>query len=221
MPEETNFWKQAAGRRYSRRGILRGAALGLSALSGSGLLACATKGSNPAQNASPQAAAGPPRPGGMFNTYTNVNLGVIDPQGGAANSASLALGAVYSRPFQYKAGPDQQLYLNHEIQGDWAASAESPDGLTWTFKLQPNAKFHNIPPVNGHAVESADVKASFERAFATPRNSYTSLYPMIDLARVIDAWPGLPPHVRAAVLAMVASAIEAKKATEPRRGHRP
>ena len=26
-----------------------------------------------------------------------------------------------------------------------------------------------------------------------------------DLARVVDAWPGLPPHIRAAVLALVES----------------
>ena len=28
-----------------------------------------------------------------------------------------------------------------------------------------------------------------------------------NLARVIDAWPGLPPHVRAAVLALVGGAV--------------
>jgi hypothetical protein len=27
-----------------------------------------------------------------------------------------------------------------------------------------------------------------------------------DLARVIDAWPGLPPHIKAAVLALVGTA---------------
>jgi ABC-type dipeptide transport system, periplasmic component len=35
----------------------------------------------------------------------------------------------------------------------------SDDGLTYTFKLRPNLKFHN-----GRAVTSADVKYSIERA---------------------------------------------------------
>ena len=35
---------------------------------------------------------------------------------------------------------------------DLGLSAESPDATTWTIKLRPDAKFHNVDPVNGHAV---------------------------------------------------------------------
>ncbi len=38
----------------------------------------------------------------------------------------------------------------------------SPDGLTYTLKLQPNAKWHNLPPVNGRPFTSADVAWSIE-----------------------------------------------------------
>jgi peptide/nickel transport system substrate-binding protein len=49
----------------------------------------------------------------------------------------------------------------------------SPDGLTWTFKLHENVKWHNLPPVNGRAFTSADIawtldfmqKASPQRRF--------------------------------------------------------
>jgi peptide/nickel transport system substrate-binding protein len=73
---------------------------------------------------------------------------------------------VYSRLFKYNAGPGiKQADL--QPVGDLAESAEaSPDGLVWTIKLNPAAKFHNVAPVNGRAVTSEDVKYSWGRATA-------------------------------------------------------
>lgn len=46
-----------------------------------------------------------------------------------------------------------------KVKGDLAQSWQvSPDGLTYTFKLKPNIKFHD-----GSAMTSADVKATYER----------------------------------------------------------
>src|SRR5574341_2568480 len=46
-----------------------------------------------------------------------------------------------------------------KVKGDLAQSwTVAPDGLTYTFKLKPNIKFHD-----GTAMTSADVKASYER----------------------------------------------------------
>src|SRR5207237_394939 len=54
---------------------------------------------------------------------------------------------------------------NHGAGKQAPATAEStPAGLTWTVKLRPHAKFHNVSPVNGRAVTSDDVKFSWERA---------------------------------------------------------
>jgi ABC-type transport system substrate-binding protein len=51
----------------------------------------------------------------------------------------------------------------YELEGGLAASFEvSPDGLTLTAKLRPNAKWHNIAPVNGRAVDAEDVLFSFQ-----------------------------------------------------------
>ncbi|MBI4274691.1 MAG: ABC transporter substrate-binding protein, partial [Rhizobiales bacterium] len=46
-----------------------------------------------------------------------------------------------------------------KVKGDLAQSwTVAPDGLTYTFKLKPNIKFHD-----GSAMPSADVKATYER----------------------------------------------------------
>jgi peptide/nickel transport system substrate-binding protein len=52
-----------------------------------------------------------------------------------------------------------------DIVGDLARSWQmSEDGLTYTFKLHPNAKFHD-----GTAMTSADVKASYQRIVDPPQ----------------------------------------------------
>ena len=51
-----------------------------------------------------------------------------------------------------------------KVIGDLAKSWEvSPDGLTYTFKLHPNVKFHNGSPLT-----STDVKVSYERIISPP-----------------------------------------------------
>ncbi|HSS98335.1 MAG TPA: ABC transporter substrate-binding protein, partial [Terriglobales bacterium] len=61
--------------------------------------------------------------------------------------------SIFSGLMDYKPGTT-------ELMPDLAESFTiSDDGLTYTFKLRPNLKFHN-----GRAVTSADVKYSIERA---------------------------------------------------------
>jgi peptide/nickel transport system substrate-binding protein len=185
MQDGGNYWQRQMRGRYSRRSVLRATALGAAAMSTSALLACGTKSGAPSQSTTKgSTAGGSPQSGGTYNTYNNVNLGIIDPQGGSAQSANGVLGPVYSHPFQFKSSSDQQTILSRDVVAEWAVSGESPDGQTWTLKIQPNLKWQNVAPVNGRAVDSADVKASFTRAFAKPENTYKGLYPMIDPAQI-------------------------------------
>lgn len=79
--------------------------------------------------------------------------------------------------------------LPYLSQADLAASLpEIPgDGLTFTFKLQPAAKWQQMPPVNGRPVIAADVKASFDRIRALgPKSPRSGNYANVDSTTVID-----------------------------------
>src|ERR1700694_2893493 len=83
-------------------------------------------------------------------------------------------------PAQINAETDVEIYQNLfdglvkfddnlKVVPDIATSLPtiSPDGLTYTFKLNPNAKFWN-----GHAVKASDFIYSFSRAAAEGGNAY-------------------------------------------------
>jgi peptide/nickel transport system substrate-binding protein len=148
-------------RAMSRRGLLGAAArAGAAGLVATSLAACGSKGRLAPVGQS--ATSTQPRAGGTFNTSISYNA-LLDPQKVSAG-AQVAVGGVYSRLFRFVAGPDVKTFTDHDVENDLAASIESPDAVIWTVKLRPDARFHNIPPVNGHAVEADDVKATFVRA---------------------------------------------------------
>ncbi|MGE0542257.1 MAG: ABC transporter substrate-binding protein, partial [Dehalococcoidia bacterium] len=122
-------------------------------------------------SAAAQATAGTPKAGGTF-TWSDVGDAPIDPTNNPTYRAQTISGYTYGRLLKFKTGPTPDTAYNYEVMPDLAASHEiSNDGLQLTFKLQPTAKFINKPPVNGHAVEAADVKASFERFQTAPKNT--------------------------------------------------
>jgi peptide/nickel transport system substrate-binding protein len=69
----------------------------------------------------------------------------------------------YSRLVRQKIGNVKDL-PEGSVEGDAATSWEiSPDGLTVTFKLRQGMKYEARPPVNGRAINSADVKYSWDK----------------------------------------------------------
>jgi peptide/nickel transport system substrate-binding protein len=148
------------GRRLNRRTALGGA--GALALS---LAACSTgKAPNQSSSGSSGAVASEtPQRGGTLNFYVTRNYR-LDPQQGSGVDQTTSSG-VMSRIFKLKTSLDPRVADNHDIEPDLGLSAESPDAITWTIKLRPDAKFHNVAPVNGHTVEAEDIKATFTRAF--------------------------------------------------------
>lgn len=68
----------------------------------------------------------------------------------------------FSTLFQFKPG-----YLKpteNEVIGDLVEAWErSPDGLQYTLKLRPGAKWHNKPPLNGRTLDAEDVAFTWDR----------------------------------------------------------
>jgi peptide/nickel transport system substrate-binding protein len=173
------------GRQMTRRRLLAsGIAGGAVAISLGG--ACA---GNPAQPSAGRtsgasgASGGPPQMGGTLRLYATANA-VLDAQK-TSSGPGVVVGGAQSRVFRIKTGADPKVYADHDIEPDLGVTAESPDAITWTVKLRPDARFHNIAPVNGHPVEAEDIKATFIRALdpATSNPNRGSLT-MIDPAQI-------------------------------------
>ena len=179
---EDNFWTSRARRSLNRRLLLTATtAVG----AGLALIGCSTK-KRSGQQAGTQSgnqAAGSPRTGGTLNVYLPTNY-PLDAQKNSGAGQVLP-GAAMSRIFRFKSSTDPNRITDHDPENDLGLSAESPDAVTWTVKLRPDAKFHDTPPVNGHAVEAEDIKATFARALdpATVNPNRGALN-MIDAAQI-------------------------------------
>jgi peptide/nickel transport system substrate-binding protein len=202
-----NYWRRAARNRFSRRTLVRGTALmSLGAASGS-LLACKSSGSSGSSSASSGAKPAASAQGGngqgvngligrtgtkptespiMGGTYVDVvgsNAPTLDPHGSSSVLTMQAVSPVMSRLLRYKSVWEPAAKYDRNTEPDLALSAESPDATTWTFKLRPDAKFHNTAPANGHAVEAEDIKVTYTRA-TSPTNANRGSLGMIDPAQI-------------------------------------
>jgi len=184
---DNSYWTRARRLRVSRRQVLRTSAAG-AGLVGLTTLGCSTQGRNGSsssgagsQSAS-QSGAGTPVQGGTFTATLQANPQSLDPQRVSA-TAQVSISGVMSRLFRFKTSPDPKTIANHELEPDLAVSAETPDAITWTIKLRPDAKFQNIAPVNGHAVEAEDVKATFIRS-QDPKNPNAGNLALVDFNNI-------------------------------------
>jgi peptide/nickel transport system substrate-binding protein len=157
---DRNYWLQT---RLNRRRLIAASGSGLLA---AGVVACGgkTTSSGSKTTTGSQASAGTSQPGGILNVAYFAGSGSppLDPQKVSA-VPQLSVAGVYSRLFRFKTGLDPKVSLDHNVENDLGLSAESPDAITWTVKLRPDARFTNTPPVNGHVVEAEDVKTTFTR----------------------------------------------------------
>jgi peptide/nickel transport system substrate-binding protein len=179
MRASEGYWT-GPERKLRRRAVLRAAAISGAAASVA-LAGCKTGASTGGAKTSGSTASaqGAPKPGGVFSTAIDKGPEGWDPHHSVAAQTANFYSYIGGRLFRFRTGRDPSAKQDTDIETDLAVSAESPDGQTWTFKLRPNAKFHNVAPVNGHAVEAEDVKATYTRALAPAAATRASLN-MID-----------------------------------------
>jgi peptide/nickel transport system substrate-binding protein len=166
-------------RRFSRRAGLRAGSLGVVGAS-AWLAACGggsgdnggAAGTNgaPATQGAPAPASDPVRGGTL--AYRITGTPPLDPHTNTTFRAQNQAAFTYSRLLKFRTGLDPAVSFNYEVEPDLAQSVEViGDGTQITFRLQPNATFHNKPPINGRAATSEDVRVSLERFRTSPQNS--------------------------------------------------
>jgi ABC-type transport system substrate-binding protein len=162
----TNYWDSILQRRISRRRAI--AATGAIGASAAFLAACGDD--NGGDGGGPKDTSGllteipdetkSAKKGGI---YIDSHPGVIlthDPMKTGINIRGARRG--FSQLF--RVAPGHNTGPNGTIEGDLAESWElSPDKLTLTAKLEPNAGFAPVAPVNGRLADAQDVVFSWQR----------------------------------------------------------
>jgi peptide/nickel transport system substrate-binding protein len=156
MEAAESHWDRARGRGLSRRRLLVAAT---GAAGGLALAACGSRSSAGGRPATGQ-TAGKPKRGGTFNQPSTADPPSFDTSTRFVVAGNIA-GMTLDLLLRYKSGPGIK-YTDLILQPSLADTYEAPDTLGYTFHLHPGVTFADIPPVNGRALTSADVKYSFE-----------------------------------------------------------
>src|SRR5581483_3740629 len=167
-----SYWSNVTQGRLSRRRVLALSGAGMGAAlaaacgssSGGGTSSTNTGGGASASNSlvvKPSDSTAQAKRGGVLKDYAQAEPRSLDPVQPLADYNRIAP-FVYNTMLTVK--PGHLATSTGELQGQLAQSFEtSPDGLTVTFKLRPNVKWHNRAPVNGRPLDTDDVIASFDR----------------------------------------------------------
>ena len=202
MAEDSNYWLQ---RRLNRRSALGAGALGMGVVA-AGLAGCSSGNKNGNSNsaassrgtpgagtnssgnrglitektATPVSANRQGKPGGSFSFQMPAAPATLDPYTQTSYLNSYVNGLAYSMLYNFKAGqPGIAPGDGTRVPDLAAAMPEIPDQTTFSIKLN-QAKFHNVPPVNGRAVTSEDVKYAYDRYQNNEKSVHKSFWLWVD-----------------------------------------
>ncbi|MBX7111574.1 MAG: ABC transporter substrate-binding protein [Dehalococcoidia bacterium] len=126
-----------------------------------------------------------PKPGGTLRVAATWDVGPMDPTLSAAGGTVTVPNVVYNRLIGIKRGPTTDPFKT-ELQPELAQSWErSPDGLTYTFKIRPDIKWQNLPPLNGRGFVAADAAFALNRYMT--EGVHRAYYVNVDTIQAVDA----------------------------------
>ena len=185
MRSASSFWDRYAKQRVTRRRLLQAAGAGSVAAGAIVLAGCTGAKDGGTATTLPTAAigpsnqpdilnpGGPPRTGGRYVTANSANFGAWDPHTGI-QVASAYFPRMYNLLLSQSPTKPDYTFL------DLAQSFETPDELTYVFKLRPGVKVApNNLGVPERDIDGQDVKTTFERLktdAATNQYSFASTY---------------------------------------------
>lgn len=175
---DENYWVRSDGLRVTRRRLLQSGSVvgaGLAALT----VACGgTHGASQTKSSTGSANVAQPKSGGQFTIAVNVDPYNYDPTGAPLQNGPW-IELAYNALLSVKHG-DGVGYSDLTVQPGLAAKWETPDAQTFTFHLQPGAKWQNLAPVNGRPVTSDDVNFSMQYQSRTGQFKGSKLFPSLN-----------------------------------------
>lgn len=179
MEREPNYWSRGLAKSVSRRRALQWAGVGAGSLIVGSAMACGDDDDSdePTTSNGPTAAAtgqAEPKRGGKVRVATTYGDPItLDPfKTYSVSLHSTFAPMVYNRVVRWAWGPEVRPDST-KVTGDLAKSWEIPEQTRFTFALNRNVAFHSLPPVNGRAMTSADVKYTFEYLLDPAKKSST------------------------------------------------
>lgn len=153
----------------SRRGVLQAGAVagvGFAGLSGAGLPRMAL------------AQDGAPKRGGTLVLRSGPIRG-LDPHLETWNATLMVAHQAYNALVKFNLD-------GTKILPDLAESWEQTDARTYIFRLRQGVRFHDVPPVNGRELTSADIKYSIERQMTDQPGKFQHAYFFLGKMESID-----------------------------------
>jgi peptide/nickel transport system substrate-binding protein len=129
---------------------------------------------------SPSAAAETPRRGGVLLAVIGADAPTLDPHQEGTFATLQVVAPLYSTLLQMD--PYSYPKIIGDVATDWKISA---DGLTYTFKIRSDVRFHDGSPLT-----AADVRASYDKIVSPPagvRSMRKNAYTMVASVEAPDA----------------------------------
>ena len=153
------YWDSLTRSRLSRRGLLRGSAVGVAGLAGAAILGCGDDDDDDDATSAPN-GAGPTvdaaKGGGILRMPDLAPPDVFDPAQ-TLHTVSMSFGTTTALT--------GLLYYNDDgvVVDHMSNMPEQPDDVTYVFTLKPGIFWHDLEPANGRAFTAEDAVFGLER----------------------------------------------------------